>query len=78
MTAPVTSATAITGDAWVKLRITYDGTDAEFFVDGVSLGTITLAVTGDYSISMQTKKNTLISASSFSIDYMKLNYQVTR
>jgi hypothetical protein len=78
VTAPVTSDTPITGNAWVKLRITYDGTDAEFFVDGVSLGTITLAVTGNCAVCMQTKKNTLISASSFSIDYMKLNYQVTR
>lgn len=76
VTAPVTSSTAITGDAWVKLRITYDGTDAEFFVDGVSLGTITLAVTGNCAVSMQTKKNTITS--SFKLDYMKLNYQITR
>lgn len=76
VTAPVTSATAITGNAWVKLRITYDGTQAEFFVNGVSIGTITLSVTGNCAVTMQTKKNTI--ASSFNIDYMKLNYQVTR
>lgn len=60
-----TSGTAVTFNAWVKLKITFDGTTATFYVNGSSIGTIT------------TNLPTAVVAPSFFVTHSTLNAYTT-
>ncbi len=70
---------SITGDAWVNLKITFDGTTVDFLVDNVSVGTITATLPATAcGFSMLTRDVGGGANGAFEVDYAKINYQVTR
>ncbi len=70
---------SITGDAWVNLKITFDGTTVDFLVDNVSVGTITATLPATAcGFSMLTRNVGGGAAGVFQADYVKINYEITR
>ena len=65
-----TSATAVSVGAWVKLKITFDGTTITYYVNGTSIGTCTTNLPTVYMSQWYMCYQNLISSwSSIDIDY---------
>jgi len=70
---------AIVADTWYKIKIVFDGTTVEWFVDGVSLGTTTATLpTGLANLVMLGRRNGAGDNASWEVDYSLFNYEVTR
>jgi hypothetical protein len=73
------STAALAKDTWYKIKTTFDGTTVEWFVDGVSLGTTTSTLpTGQAVLAQVGCRLTVANHAEWLIDYMTLNYQITR
>lgn len=70
---------AIVADTWYKIKIVFDGTTVEWFVDGVSLGTTTATLpAGLGNLVMLGRRNGAGDNASWHVDYSSFDYEVTR
>ncbi len=70
-----TTSTAVASNTWVKLTITLSSGTAEYFVDGVSVGTLSTNLpTGVLAIRAGIRKTAGTTARTIDIDAMHLDY----